>query len=240
MNTLKERLRGIVSIDWSKRLANLFAFFGAMVVFMVWPFLPIPVFHNIVYNVDLAGTLLAAGGCAVSATFVFGRDWKNAAESLSVYIVYALLAATILIFSSILFNIPLILVPGGVNLDIVLLLVSTMAFLRQWNTRGFLEAFLGLFLIVGIPLLLVDIYFGFVIALTAHIPYDSMILGGGGLKDGLNKMFFVLLAFALVYHVLRKRYGKEIEAMGAKYFMMQGSEEGQALAPADPAVPKPN
>jgi hypothetical protein len=236
MKTIKDWLKGIASIDWSKRLSNLLAFFVAIAVFIAWPFLPIPTLHNVVFNLDLAGTLLTAVGCVASAAFVLGRDWRKAAESLAVYIVYALLVATILIFSSIPFSISLILVPGGVNLDIVLLFVSTVAFLRMWGAKGLREMFFELFFIVGIPLLLVDIYFGVTISVTAHIPYDSMILGGGGLRDGLNKMFFMILTFAFVYHLLVTKYAKEIAAMGVRFFGTQEAEGGQSAAPADPSV----
>jgi hypothetical protein len=225
MKPMKNPIKDIASMDWSKRLANLFSFFAAMVVFIAWPFLPIPTLHYVIYNVDLAGTLLVTIGCAASAVYVMSREWRRAAESLATYIVYALLVATILIFSSIPFSIPLILVPGGVNLDIVLLFVSTLAFLRIWGARGFGEMFLELFFIVGIPLLLVDVYFGYTISVTAHIPIDSMVLGGEGLKDGLNKMFFMIFTFTLAYHLLVTKYGKEIEAMGILYFGQRAEAE---------------
>lgn len=234
MKRVKDRLGRVFSIDWSKRVPNLIGFLCASVVYIAWSLLPIPEVHFIVFNVDLIGALPAIAACVASAVFMLRRDGRKAAGSLVNYITYALLLATVLIFLSILLDIPLIVVPGGVNLDIVMLFVALVAFLGLAGARGFWAVLFELFFLVGIPLLLVDIYFGFAIHVTLRIPFGSLILGGGGLSDGLNKMFFVILTFAIVYHLLSSRYGAEMEVLGAKYLGSQGGKEEGGTAPAAP------
>lgn len=236
MTAISGRLGRVLSIDWSKRVANLLAFFCAIVAYIAWPFLPLPGLHWVVYNVDLAGALPTICACLVAAALMLRREGGKAPGHLLTYLIYALLVATVLIFSSVALDIRLILVPGGVNLDIVLLLVSLVAFFGVAGRRGFWGLFLELFFLVGIPLLLVDFYLGFAISVMAHIPYQSLVVGGGGLADGLNKMFFMLLVFALAYSLLMARWGERMEALGARYF---GAPEGGAASGGGPAAGAP-
>jgi hypothetical protein len=208
MSLIINHLRGIFSIDWSKKIANVCGFLCAIGVYILWPLIPFPSLHFIAYSVDLVGTLLSASACAAAAIFMLGRGGWKAAGSLANYLTYALLVATVLIAISIAFSVRTIVVQGGINLDIVLLFVALVAFMGVVGARGFWGLFFKLFFLIGIPLLFVDLYFGFAIYVSFQIPYDSLILGGGGLSDGLNKMFFMVLAFALAFNVLTRNLRK--------------------------------
>lgn len=228
MSRLRSYLEGIASVDWSKRVANIYAFVCAMAVYIAWPLIPFPTLHYVVGSVDLVGTLLSASACGAAAIFMLGsRGWKAAGE-LSSYLTYALLVATVLLWVSIAFSIRTIVVQGGVNLDVVLLFVALVAFMRVGQVTGFWGVFFSMFFLVGIPLLMVDLYFGLAIHVTFQIPYDALILGGGGLNDGLNKMFFMVLGYSASYHLLVTRFRERLEEIGNKYFGEEGGGEVRA------------
>lgn len=196
-----------MNIEWfNKKIPNSFGLIGAILVCILWQFLPIPSYGYVLFGINWVGSSLCIIFSIGSLILVITRKQVKILRRICLMTTISLLISLLLLVIQVFTNYPLIFIINKdtmvTNLNIPLMIVLVLAFMIISVESGFKETFTESYSIIGIPLFLTDVFF----AITIPLLFDgSSVLGAGGLRDGLNMMFFATLLFIVVSQYAKKR-----------------------------------
>jgi hypothetical protein len=170
----------------------------AFLIVHFWERFPLPSVTLAFYNIDLVGTLPILVFSLFSLVFCKAYAYKTILGRTPIMLIAGMAMSTALLIISMAIHTPLLIYSNGVDLTLplILLLVLWMIFLGQ--KKGLLEIIISSFAMVGAPLLIIDVFFLFLLPLSFQIPFGAAILGGVGLKDGLNMAIFCMLSLSAI------------------------------------------
>jgi hypothetical protein len=186
-------------LGWS--VASLFAFF--------WLYLPIPQFHLRFDGFDLYGTGTTFILTLVTLFMVAKWKEKDLIKWIGLEILSGIFFSFILISLQLYTHLNLILIVNdgsvlGISLVNPLIFFMLFSILLRNPTEKLSQLFVKTFSGVGISILITDIFMGNLI-----LGVGNGILGGNGLKDGLNSVLpSVIVLIFVTYYVNRKLRGQ--------------------------------
>jgi len=172
----------------------------ALIIIQYWQNLPLPNVTLTVFNVDLVGTLPLLVLSASSLALCLIRGYKIILDRIPIMLIAGMTLSTTLILISVGIHIPLLIFSNGVDLSLPLILLLVL-WMMYHQKRGFLETIVSSFAMVGAPLLAIDVFFLFLLPVSFQIPFGAAILGGLGIKDGLNMAIFCMLSMSIMLFI---------------------------------------